>query len=355
MEKIKEGKVGIEVPEGRIYDKDVFYNPKMKFDRSLSVAVASVVGPDKLCDALSASGIRGIRYKEEAGVPEVWLNDANEQAANLIKENLDKNGLDCEVRNQDAAVLLRNEDFDFIDLDPFGSPAGFLDAAASSIRRRGFLGITATDTSSFFGTYPRVSRRRYGRKSMNTDYNKELGLRILVSATIESLGRYKKTFYPRLCYFKEHYARIVGEVVEGAREVQDNFGKFGYISHCFSCGWRDDELVMECPLCSNRTEYTEVYSARLNNTSFCKNVAESARNMGFYEESRYVDKLAEDMDMPYHYDLHYIAKKQGLELKKTEKIIDRLEKNGYDTVRSIYSPTAVKSRAPFQELARSME
>ncbi len=355
MKTVKEGEVEIEVHEGESYDKEVFYNPKMEFDRNLSVAVASVVEPQRACDALSASGIRGIRYKKESEVPEVWLNDANPESVELIKENVQRNGIDVEVRNKDAAVLLREEDFNFIDIDPFGSPAEFLDAASGSIRRGGFLAVSATDTSSFFGTYPRVSKRRYARKSMKTGYNKELGLRILVSAIIESLGRYKKTFYPRLCYFKEHYARIFGEVVEGAKEVKENFKNFDYISHCFSCGWREEGYHEECGLCGNETRRTKVYASKLNTQSFCKKIIEDCKERKFYEERRKVQDLSEDRDGPYHYDLHYIAKKQSLPVIKTEKLMRRLNERGYKTRKSVYSPTAVKTKAPFEEVVDCMD
>ncbi|MFP4116800.1 MAG: hypothetical protein ACLFQ8_02545 [Candidatus Aenigmatarchaeota archaeon] len=355
MKTITEGEVDIEVHEGKSYDKEVFYNPKMEYDRNLSVAVASVIEPERACDALSASGIRGIRYKEEAEVPEVWLNDANPKAVDLIKENVRRNQVDVEVRNKDAAVLLRKEDFNFIDIDPFGSPAEFLDAAAGSIRRGGILAVSATDTSSFFGTYPRVSKRRYTRKSMKTGYNKELGLRILVSAIIESLGRYKKTFYPRLCYFKEHYARIFGEVAKGAKEVKENFKNFDYISHCFSCGWRSRGFHEKCKVCGRRTERTNVYAPKFNTQSFCKEVARECKERGFYKERRKVQELSKDMDMPYHYDLHYIAKKQSLPIIKTEELMRRLEERGYKTRKSVYSPTAVKTKAPFEEVVDCMD
>ncbi len=355
MENIKEGDVEIEVHEGRSYDKEVFYNPKMEFDRNLSVVVVSVFGPRKVCDALSASGIRGIRYKKEADASEVWLNDANLKASRLIHDNMRKNSLCGEIRNKDAAVLLREEDFDFIDLDPFGSPAEFLDSAAGSIRSGGLIGVTATDTSSFFGTYPRVSRRRYGRKSMKTGYNKELGLRILVSAVIESLGRYKKTFYPKICYFREHYARIFGKVAKGGKEVQENFRNFGYISHCFSCGWRDSGFYKNCKYCGNQTEVVNVYMGKLNNQNFCRAVAEECGKRGFDEESEMVNNLTEDMEVPYHHDIHYIAKKHTIPVKKTESIIERLCECGYKTKKSVYSPTAVKTEAPFDKVVEMIK
>lgn len=355
MKTLEEGSVEIEVPKGKPWDKEVFYNPKMTFDRNLSVSVASNVVPKSLCDTLSATGIRGLRYRKEAEVDEVLLNDANPEAVELIKKNMERNGLDCEVKNEDAAVLLREGMFDFIDIDPFGSPAEFLDAASSSTRGGGFLAITATDTSSFFGSYPRVSRRRYGRKSMKTDYNKELGLRILVSAIIESLGRYKKTFHPKLCYFRKHYARLFGKVDEGAKEVQRNFRKFGYISHCFNCGWRDSSLEKKCPACGEETQFVEVYLGKLNNQNFCEKIAKESREREFYKEGKLAEKLSKDLDVPYHYDLHYLAQKEGVEVPKTEKVVNELRDEGFKAETSPYSTTAVKTTASFSEISEVIQ
>lgn len=353
MKVVEEGEVEIEVPEGRIYDQNVFYNPKMEFDRNLSVCVASVAGPDKLCDALSASGVRGIRYRKEAGVPEVWVNDANPDAHERMVENCERNDADCKTTNMDAGVLLRENRFDYIDIDPFGSPAPFLDSVSSSIRRGGALAITATDTSSFFGTYPRVSRRRYdGRKSMRTDYNKQLGLRILISSLMDSLGRYKKTFVPQLSYFREHYARIYGTVIKGAKPVQENFQKFGHLSHCFSCGWRKDVLEKNCPSCGSDTEFTYVYLGKINREEFCKGVIQEARNRDFYGEARLADRLRKGMNVPYHYGLHYLAKKLNEETPSTETIVRSLKEGGYESRISEFSPTAVKTEAPFEEVRK---
>ncbi|MFB6216236.1 MAG: hypothetical protein ABEJ72_04605 [Candidatus Aenigmatarchaeota archaeon] len=352
---VEEGEVRLEVPEGRIYDQNVFYNPEMELDRNISVCAASLEEPDKLCDALSASGVRGIRYKREGGVGDVWLNDASPDAVERIRKNCEINNVECNVTNKDAGVLLRQNMFDYIDIDPFGSPVPFFDSVGKSIRDDGFLSITATDTSSFFGTYPRVSRRRYGRKSMKVDYNKELGLRILISALMDSLGRYKKTFVPRLSYFHEHYAKIYGNVVKGAKEVQRNFRKFGYISHCFDCGWRNDSLNKECPLCGSETEQVNVYLGSINTDRFCENLASRLRERDFYDEASMVSGIHRGENIPYHYDIHYLAKKMNLETLPTDKLIEMLEEEGYEARESEFSPTAVKSGAPFEVVKRLLQ
>lgn len=353
MKKIKEGQIELEIEEGRPWDKDVFYNPKMVYDRNLSVAVASYVKPKTICDPLSASGVRGIRYRIESDVEDVHINDADQAAYNSMLNNCQINDVDCTLSNEDAGIVLRRNKFDYIDLDPFGSPTEFFDSTGHSIRDGGFICATVTDTAAVFGTYPRVSRRRYGRKSFRSDFNKELGLRIIVSSIIDSLGRYKKTFYPKLCYFREHYARVFGEVVEGATPVQDNFRDFGFISFCSSCGWRASELSKKCKHCGERTEYSEVYLGELNNTKFCSDVAEECKNRGFNDVGDMVEDLSQDIDIPFHYDLHYLAKKIGTTVPSKSKFIEKL--NDFEVKESVYSPTAVKTNAPYSKLIEVIE
>ncbi|RLF76380.1 tRNA (guanine(10)-N(2))-dimethyltransferase, partial [Thermococci archaeon] len=78
---VREGKARILVPKAaRIYDAPVFYNPAMAFNRDISVLALKVIKPEEALDALSATGVRGIRYALETPVREVWLNDINGEA-----------------------------------------------------------------------------------------------------------------------------------------------------------------------------------------------------------------------------------------------------------------------------------
>ncbi|MQY68196.1 MAG: tRNA (guanine(10)-N(2))-dimethyltransferase, partial [Hadesarchaea archaeon] len=55
----------------------------------------------------------------------------------MTKRNVELNGLASlvEVRNEDANVLLweNRGRFNYVDLDPFGSPAPFVDAACAAL------------------------------------------------------------------------------------------------------------------------------------------------------------------------------------------------------------------------------
>ena len=58
---------------------------------------------------------------------------------------------------------MSEEKFGFVDLDPFGTPAPFIDAAIRSSGK--YLGVTATDTAPLCGAHLKAGIRRYGKTS----------------------------------------------------------------------------------------------------------------------------------------------------------------------------------------------
>jgi len=71
-----------------------------------------------------------------------------------MQDNFTLNGLDSDkyrITLQDANILLRTNQFDIVDLDPYGSVVPFLDAAVSSAKEGAMLCITCTDTRVLCG------------------------------------------------------------------------------------------------------------------------------------------------------------------------------------------------------------
>lgn len=56
--------------------------------------------------------------------------------------------------------------FDAVDVDPFGSPAHFLDAALQGTADDGILMVTCTDLATMCGNSPEACLARYGTMSM---------------------------------------------------------------------------------------------------------------------------------------------------------------------------------------------
>jgi len=165
---VQEGDVKVLVPKLKAFVKSsseyapskapVFYNPTMEFNRDLSVLALQTYQKmlEKeafICEPLTGCGIRGIRYaKEVKGVKKVIINDINNRAFRLTQKNVELNNVSqlVKVKNEDVNRLLSHyaaphRRFNIIDVDPFGSPASFLDSAIRAIRNGGLLALTATD------------------------------------------------------------------------------------------------------------------------------------------------------------------------------------------------------------------
>jgi len=365
LKKVQEGKIKIFVPEGRIYDAEVFYNPEGEFTRDLSVSAIQIFQKEfkskiTICDALAATGIRGLRYaKEISGIKKVILNDKNPLAVKLIRKNLKENKIkNCEIKNQDANIILRNNIFVVIDLDPFGSPNIFMDSAARSIYHKGFLAVTATDQSALCGTYPDSCFRKYGIKPIKTEFYNELGVRVLISFIILTLARYDRAFIPLLSFSTKHYFRVFGKI-EHAGEIEKLLKDFGYVNYCDLCCERTlgkvevyhnfkgkNHIFRNCGL---------IYLGKISDKKFCKKVLADIKKRDFKfkkEEEKLLKLLVEEADMPaFYYDLHKIAKRHKIGIPKTEDLIRKLKEKGFKASRTHFCSTAIKTNASLKELS----
>ena len=362
--KIKEGKVKISVPEGRIYDASVFYNNEGEMNRDISVSAIQVFQKEfkekiTICDALSATGVRGIRYaKEISGIKEVVLNDKNPMAIKLIRKNIKENKVKrCVVSKDDANMLMRKNVFVVIDIDPFGSPDIFMDSSARSVYHRGFLCVTATDQSALAGTYPESCFRKYGIKTIRTSFYNELGVRILISFIIHSLSRYDRAFVPVLSFADKHYYRVFGRI-EHAGRMSDLLKNFKYVSYC-SCGNWTVGTKEKCSCGKKFGLIGPVYLGSIEDKKFCKKILSEIRKRDFVmkkHEEKLLNLLIEESEMPpLYYDLHFLAKKLGFKIPKTESLSKRLEANGFKVSRTHFCPTAIKTNADFKDLKKILK
>jgi len=363
--KVREGEIEIFVPEGRIYDASVFYNLEGELNRDISVSALQVFQRDfknkiTVCDALAATGIRGLRYaKEVSGVKKVVLNDKNPKAVNLIKKNIKENKLSkkCIAINDDASILLRKNVFISIDLDPFGSPSVFMDSAARSIYHKGFLAVTATDQSALAGTYPDACLRKYGIKTVKTEFYNELGIRILISFIILTMSRYDRAFIPLLSFSDKHYYRVFGRI-EHAGKISNLLKQFNYVSYC-PCGNREAEIKEKC--CCGRDFKTigPVYLGNIVNKNFCKKVLTDVKKRNFKlkkEEDKLLKLLIDEADMPaFYFDLHLISKILKKQPPRVENLIRKLESKGFKASRTHFSPMSIKTDADIKSLLLSFK
>lgn len=173
LKTITEGSAEIEVPtEEKISRKlPVFYNPVMKLNRDISVLLLNAVEDRdmQIGSPLAGSGVREIRFLlelQKGKIKSIAMNDGSEKAFNSIKDNLKLNGFKkfIEIKsdvdynkkekikvslNDANKFMLNSSGFDYIDIDPFGSPNPFLNNSVARLARGGILAVIIIESSRY--------------------------------------------------------------------------------------------------------------------------------------------------------------------------------------------------------------
>jgi tRNA (guanine26-N2/guanine27-N2)-dimethyltransferase len=175
----QEGKVKLNIdniPKTVHAGMEIFINPEMKTNRDVSISLLKYFLEQRknpiIALPLAGSGIRALRILHELNITkqQVYTNDSNKSAVKFMKsQDLIK------VTNHDARIFMLQKKYDYIDIDPFGSPVPFADIAVQQVKHKGILAITATDTAPLSGTYPVTCKRRYAANPHRGSIGHETG------------------------------------------------------------------------------------------------------------------------------------------------------------------------------------
>jgi len=369
---IEEGLVKIQVPD---YEKvsseaPVFYNPVMEFNRDISVVVINQYRKQLdhdiiICDAFGGTGIRGARYsKEIEGVEKVVVGDVNPLAVNQAKANMQLNNIsNVEVEKNDANILLQSNKglFDVVDIDPFGTPAMFLQSTAANIRPGGLICISATDTSALCGTYHDPCIRKYGANPQKTEYCHENGIRILIAATARNLAVNQKYLHVLFSHSTEHYMRVYAIVQRGGKKTNESLNNVGFVAHCPECLNRElfygysPSIVDECPYCGHKYDIAgPLWLGKLWDKEFLKSMMETAEGLSLNKKSEILDlftKCYNEADGPAtFFDIHKLCKKLKISAPKINDVMDEIKSRGYFISRTHFKLTGMRTDIPINEL-----
>jgi len=342
LQKIKEGRAEIFVDEG------VFYNPTMKFCRDMDMLIFSSLKSRDYLDALSATGVRGIRAKLEANYQSVF-NDRSRRAYNLIKKNLELNGIEAEVIRMDASALMRQRFFGHIDIDPFGSPSEFIDSACFSAIR--YLSVTATDTAALCGSASLSGLRKYSAFAIKIDCYPEIGLRMLIGKIAREFTKYDKGVEVLISWAKEHYYRVHVRIRKSVSLAGKLYTKIGYLFYCSQCG-RREWTSMHSPkagLCrcgNTQTIIGPLWLGELDKKDFTAILIEKSDG----EKFKLLNSILEEIEIPFHYDIHTVSRIANTSPPKIDKLKEKLENEGYLFSRTRFSGTSFKTDADFEEI-----
>lgn len=341
---IEEGKAKAKVPKpAKVVSKEmsVFYNPAMKLNRDISVLLLNAIDKKgmRIADILAASGIRSIRFIKELNkgkINEISINDYSKDSIKLIINNLKINKINknnkIKITNLDANLFLLNSTgFDYIDIDPFGTPNPFLDSAVKRISRDGILAVTATDTAALSGTFPDACKRKYWAVPLRNELMHEVGLRILIRKVQLIGAQFDKALTPVFSYSMHHYLRVFFRCEKGKKAVDNIIAQHGHFSNAgpMWLGKLWDSKLVDRIYKINKEESIKKFISIIKNES-------KLNVIGFY-------------------DVHKLCKRNKLKIPKRELIIKRIRNSGYKVSETHFNPNGLKSNIGEKGLIRILK
>lgn len=406
IEEIKEGKATVKLCNT---DKSfkAFYNPAQELNRDLSVlSIATYFTftkykrekdilklPEtkfKICEPLSATGLRGMRYFTELPndkIEEIVANDMDSKAVDCIKQNMIINKVNesqFKVYQKDASQLLYSfpKYFDVLDMDPYGTAIPFIDSCLYSAKNGSLLCVTFTDMPVLCGNYPETTFYKYGAIPFKASFCHEVAKRLALFAISTSASKYKKVIKPLLSFNAEFYIRLFFIVKDSPDDCKKNSFKYGYMYHCRQCqnrffsqiGYYEEGKIKNgkansfvkfnnlihnsthCNVCDNYMCMTGPYWIDdLHDEDFINALLENLNKESFsylkYNERLKIilNGIKEELPLKsviFNYDYSHFSSDIGLSTPKLGLFKGALHSLGYKMAQSYYDPNLFKTDAP---------
>ena len=367
---IIEGTTKILVPCGSMEDKvpprdPAFFNPKAKLNRDFSIVAYAAFwknfdGPKIFLDGLSGIGARGLRVGNEIKFSEkIICNDANPNAVKLCAKSASINHLqnletsENEVCRFFNSYSIKNKRGSIVDLDPFGAPTKYLDCAIRATMHGGVLSTTATDLQVLHGLFKLACKRRYSGVPIKTEYGNEIAIRLILGSICQVAYRLDIQIVPLFVDNAMHYYRTYVKVLKRTSQ-EDNIG---YILHCKSCDNRNiaKEQSHSCELCDSKNEIAgPLWIGKLFNKEFVQSMLEEIPNYLVDKRcEKTLQKCILESDMPgTYFTLDEIASKAKVAPMGLDKIIKKLEKEGYQASPTSLNPTGFRTNCTIDNVCK---
>ncbi len=316
---VHEGKIDIETistfEKGPGSVSPGFYNRTMEASRDLSVALLKSLKPGIALDSMAGTGIRGLRIAKETDW-QVVLNDIDPRNTEIEKRNAELNSLDLEIMRGDYFCAVSSRKWDYIDVDPFGTPSGLLDAAIMNLKNNGIVGVTMTDTANLEGKSLHKGMRIYGSRSVQGTFSREISTRIFTKYVIErgaALGRAGK---PLLVLRDGHFIRVFVRFKKGNKVADDSL--------------KDVRIAAV-----DGEDIGPLYTGKL----YDQDALERMKDFQFSENTRKLFENFKNEDMMF---LFYENSNGQREVKKSV-IIGELQNKGYKAGNTNFNEKGIKS------------
>ena len=380
VDTIVEGKASLMVPhldpdskahiQRQISQAPVFYNKVQKTNRDTAVIALRVLQKQRdrgvdVCEPMTGSGVRGVRFLLETGdIRSLVLGDLSPSALDLARGNAKLNGVADRVklRELDANLLMALHSFpkgrfDYIDVDPYGTPVFFLDTAIRAIKNRGVIALTATDMPPLCGVNPRACIRKYGGRPLKGEFCHETALRLMTSVMVRQSAIYEYAATPLFTYYADHYIRGYYRLDKGARRVEQKLNQIGFIKYCPSCLNRFASMENASEVCECGEDMNiggPLWLGELSNEEYLDAMIAEFDELDYLQESR-AEKIMRLVKGEQNYpvgffDIDKVCKKVKIKSASTEDVFTAVTAKGFRITHTHFGPRNIKTDAPVGEL-----
>ena len=338
-------------------------------------------------EALSATGLRSVRYfKEVPGIKTLLVNDIEEAAVDHIRQNIEFNGLDplrCVPNQGDCNNVMHKyraegKLFDIIDLDPYGTAAPFLDAAIQSVADGGLLCVTCTDLAVLSGGGQRDKCfAKYGAIPAKAAYCHEMSVRIVLGTMERIATRFGRHIVPLFSARIDFYVRMFVRVYSSGAEVKKSATRLSHVFQCVDCdSFRTSPILIrqgnrnivgrapacgasKCPDCGGAIGVAgPIWNRPIINRAFCNEVllrlSKPELVAKHYPHLTTIERIRGEMSKaleevphaPLFYGVSQLTMRLHCQPIPMAVIFAAVQSCGYDVSNAAANPNSLKTDAP---------
>jgi tRNA (guanine26-N2/guanine27-N2)-dimethyltransferase len=345
----------------------VFFNPAASLNRDISVAVVAATDGLTFCDSMAGVGARGLRVANEVSrVGLVTLVDFNRRALEVARRAAVLNSIrrKCEFSESETSSFLfsrygRGRRFDYVDVDPFGTPVGQLQGALCATTDGGVLSVTATDTAVLCGVYPKVAKRRYGALPVNNHFNHETAIRLLAGGVARIGASVDIGVEPVAAHSTRHYVRLFLRIHGGASSADSALARLGYVAWCPACGHTEHapEQQKTCVKCGGSMKVAgPIWVGGVTQQPLVQDAAKAATRLGLMSAAEVLRGLTGvDSFPPWSFSIEKICSSLRVATVPESEVCRNLKGLGHRYMRTPFEKTGIKTDAEFSEVVSAVK
>ena len=340
-----------------------FFRSSSRPARDLGVLAAAVYKNATGCllvlDVMTGCGVRSQRYTLESNADWTWANDANPDMAAVLADNL-SNELTpnrYQITYHSAKHLFHEcyqhqHSFDLIDLDSFGLPCAYLQGCLRTVKPGGLLYITATDSRTLAGHNPEHGLRQLGAWARSHPAAHEQGLRLLIGNCWQQAQLLGLDIQPIFSYFQGQIYRVMVQVTQSQSPISLSF--LGYCHHCGHYQTVDWQRLSRAVCPDGGPPLTlsgPMWLGPLHNPEWLGKMRHLAQTWEWSDRAQLLEIMVDEALMPpYFFPVSEIGRRGKMDIPKRDRIIDKLQQQGYKASLTHINAQAFKTNAFFHHI-----